>query len=136
MNAKPLEKETQEELPEVNEKCGKCGAPMVVKTGRYGRFLACSSYPECKNTRPLSLGISCPESECSGEIVEKRSKKGRLFYGCTNYPKCSFVSWDKPVNKACPNCEANFLVEKVSKSEESTLKCVGCKAQFAAADIS
>jgi DNA topoisomerase-1 len=128
-NAKPLQEDHQA-LGETDEKCEKCGSAMVVKSGRYGNFLACSAYPRCRSTRPIPLGVVCPEADCGGDVVEKRSKKGRLFYGCTKYPNCSFVSWNKPVNKRCPDCGASFLVEKASRSGEATLKCLTCKAGF------
>jgi len=95
--------------------CDLCGSPMVVKTGKYGRFLACSNYPDCQNTRPIGTGVKCPK--CGGELVERRSKKGRIFYGCENYPKCDYAIWDKPVNKPCPKCGFPFLVEKRSKGK-------------------
>ena len=98
-----------------DEICEKCGSPMVVKNGKFGPFLACSNYPACKNSRPLSLGIKCPVKDCPGEIIQKKTKKGKTFYGCSEYPKCSFALWDKPVKKVCPNCGAPFLIEKKSK---------------------
>jgi len=128
-NARPLEQADAEREP-TGQVCEKCGAPMVVKSGKYGRFLACSAYPRCKNTKPLTLGIPCPEPECDGEIVERRSKKGKVFYGCSNYPKCEFASWDKPVNRKCPQCGAPFLVEKVAKKKGLFLQCPNCKAEF------
>ncbi|GAB6094615.1 type I DNA topoisomerase [Desulfatiferula olefinivorans] len=116
--------------------CSKCGKPMLIKQGRYGEFLACSGYPECKNTQSAhadtgpgaSLGVPCPTSGCTGEIVEKQSKRGKVFYGCNKYPDCTFASWDKPVNQPCPRCGAPYLVEKTSKREGTYLKCVndGC----------
>jgi DNA topoisomerase-1 len=91
--------------------CDKCQKPMVIKTGRYGEFLSCSGYPECKNARPVPLGIPCPKD--GGDLVEIRSKKrgARSFYGCTNYPKCDFKVWQKPVNEPCPLCHFPFLVQ-------------------------
>ncbi|MGI5829095.1 MAG: type I DNA topoisomerase [Bradymonadia bacterium] len=105
--------------------CPKCSKPMIIKTGRYGRFLACSSYPECKHTQALSLGIACPKEDCDGELFEKRSKKGRVFYGCGNYPKCKYATWNKPTEQRCPNCQAANL-EEVSKRDESKLLCPNC----------
>ncbi|MDI3316487.1 MAG: type I DNA topoisomerase [Bacillota bacterium] len=100
------------ELPSepTDEVCDVCGRPMVIKHGRYGPFLACTGYPECKRTRPLleKVGVACPE--CGGELVVRRSRKGRRFYGCANYPRCTFVSWDRPVEGRCPNC-GGWLVE-------------------------
>jgi DNA topoisomerase-1 len=90
--------------------CDKCQRPMIIKTGRYGEFLSCSGYPECKNTRPIPLGVPCPK--CGGDIIEIRSKKrgARAFYGCANYPKCDFKSWQKPLPEPCPLCQHPFLV--------------------------
>ncbi|HID15655.1 MAG TPA: type I DNA topoisomerase, partial [Candidatus Atribacteria bacterium] len=105
------------------EFCEVCGKPMVIRHGRYGDFLACSGYPECKNTKPIlkKIGISCPKKGCNGEIVEKISKKGRKYYTCTNYPECDFISFNKPVNKFCPKC-GSILVEIKSKGKKY-LKC-------------
>jgi len=94
------------EPQETDEKCEKCGSPMVVKEGRYGPFLACSGYPECKNTRPLmdEDPVPCPMEDCDGKLLLRRSKRGRTFFGCNAYPKCEFTLWRQPVNKACPSC--------------------------------
>jgi DNA topoisomerase-1 len=125
-NTKPLESDENGEILS-DQKCELCGAPLMVKIGRYGKFLSCSKYPECKFTRPFSIGVACPQEGCNGYVVERKSKRGRIFYGCSNYPKCKFASWDKPVNEACPNCGAKFLVEKVNKSKGEYLKCIKCK---------
>ena len=117
----------QEEPKVSNEVCEKCGSPMVYKIGRYGRFLACSNYPTCKNTKAIPLGIKCPKPGCQGDIIQRRSKKGRVFYGCSRYPECDFVSWDKPVNSPCPNCGHSYLVEKYSKAKGNFLWCPECK---------
>ncbi|MFA5527545.1 MAG: type I DNA topoisomerase [Peptostreptococcales bacterium] len=94
--------------------CDKCGKPMAIKHGRYGDFLACSGYPECKNAKPLlkGTGVKCPE--CGEEIVERTSKKGRVFYGCGGYPNCKFVLWNKPTHLKCSNCNS-IMVEKKTK---------------------
>jgi DNA topoisomerase-1 len=125
-NAKPLEPNENGKIL-LDQKCELCGAPLMVKIGRYGKFLSCSKYPECKFTRPFSIGVDCPQEGCNGHVVERKSKRGRIFYGCSNYPKCKFASWDKPVNEACPNCGAKFLVEKVNKSKGEYLKCIKCQ---------
>ncbi len=125
-NTKPLEE--LEPPVETEYTCEKCGATMVIKSGRYGRFLACSNYPDCKFTRPIPVGVKCPED--GGEIVERRSRKGKVFYGCENYPDCKFAVWDKPVDKSCPKCDAEFLVEKHTKSKGDFLRCLTCKAEF------
>jgi DNA topoisomerase-1 len=106
-----------------DEKCEKCGSPMVVKTGRFGKFLACSAYPDCKTTKALTIGVKCPMPACGGDLVQKRTRKGRSFYSCSRYPKCEFALWDRPINKPCPSCQAPFLVEKVSKAAGSSVQC-------------
>jgi DNA topoisomerase-1 len=95
--------------------CEKCGGPMVIKSGKFGRFLACSNYPVCKFTKPLDIGVRCPQEGCGGMMVERRTRKGRTFYSCTNYPKCTYALWDKPVPEKCPQCGFPFLVEKQGK---------------------
>ncbi len=103
---------------ESDEICDKCGRKMLIKNGRFGKFLACSGFPICKNTKPFldKIGVSCPEEDCSGEIIRKKTKKSRTFYGCSNYPKCSFVVWNKPINKKCPQCNHILVLSKNKKS--------------------
>jgi len=125
-NTKPLEEQGPPE--ETGEDCPKCGSPMVIKSGRYGRFMACSNYPDCKFTKPIPLGVDCPED--GGDIVERRSRKGKVFYGCGNYPDCKFAVWDKPVDIHCPTCDATFLVEKHTKTKGDFLRCLQCKSEF------
>ncbi|MBI1820304.1 MAG: type I DNA topoisomerase [Nitrospirae bacterium] len=112
-----------------NEICEKCGQPMIIKVGRFGRFMACSNYPECKTTKALSIGVKCPREGCNGEVTQRRSKKGRVFYGCTAYPKCDFAVWDRPVPKICPQCQAPYLVEKVSRAGIK-VKCANKECQY------
>jgi DNA topoisomerase-1 len=88
---------------------------MVIKHGRYGRFIACSGYPECKTTKPITLGIACPESGCPGELAQRRSRRGRVFYGCSAYPVCKFVLWQRPVAEPCPKCQAPFVTERTTR---------------------
>ncbi|MGI6330401.1 MAG: type I DNA topoisomerase [Zhaonellaceae bacterium] len=104
-----------------DEICEKCGRNMVVKFGRYGKFLACPGFPECRNTKPFlePLGIDCPT--CKGQIVIRRSKKGRKFYGCSNYPDCDFVSWDQPTKERCPECGSMLFLK--SGKKENKLIC-------------
>ena len=126
-------------LDEITEKiCKKCGKPMVLKTGRYGKFLACSGYPDCKNTESVNsaghgkkTGVKCPEKDCTGDLVERKSKRGKIFYGCSNFPKCTFATWDKPIDKKCPDCGADFLLEKTTKKQGTVLSChtKGCGYQ-------
>ncbi len=105
------------------EICEKCGSPMVIKTGRFGKFLACSAYPSCKTTKPLALGVKCPMPDCGGDLVQRRTRKGRVFYSCNQYPKCEYAIWDRPVNRPCPSCQAPFLVEKTSKQAGTVVQC-------------
>ena len=113
----------------LDEKCPKCGGDLVIKKGRYGEFIACSNYPKCKYTRPITTGVKCPECH-KGELVERRTKKGRKFYACTNYPECKFIMNDKPINTECPNCKNPYIVEKYSKTEGTYLECPNCKTKF------
>ena len=112
--------------PEVlDEKCPKCGNPLVVKSGRYGKFIACTNYPECKYTKPFTLGIKCPDCQ-EGEFVELKNKKGRFFYGCSNYPKCKHISKFKPVNIVCPECNHPYMEERMNKEKQKYMKCPKC----------
>ena len=114
--AKAEEQLSGERIPvpeeETEELCDKCGRRMVIKSGRFGKFLACPGYPECKNTKPLVNKTSgvCPK--CGGAIVAKKSKRGRVFYGCESYPKCDFVTWNEPTAQACPNCGKTLFRKK------------------------
>ncbi|PRS45203.1 type I DNA topoisomerase [Bacillus sp. NMCC46] len=105
--------------------CEECGHPMVYKMGRYGKFMACSNFPDCRNTKPIvkDIGVKCPTCH-EGNIVERKSKKRRIFYGCDRFPECEFVSWDKPIERKCPKCE-NMLVEKKLK-KGIQVQCVNC----------
>jgi len=103
----------------------------VARNGPYGRFIHCARRPDCKFTKPFTIpGLKCPECG-QGEIAERRTKRGKTFYGCTRYPDCKFAVWDKPRLTPCPNCGAPFLVEKETK-KGSTLRCIKCKSTFAA----
>ncbi len=121
--------------------CDKCGKPMLIKDGRYGTFFACSGYPDCKTTLSTNsngsgekTGVDCPEQDCNGELVQRSSKRGKIFYGCSRFPDCTFATWDKPVAKECPECGAKFLVEKTTKKQGTFLTCntkgCGFKATF------
>jgi len=105
-----------------DEKCPACGAAMVVKRGRFGRFLACTRYPQCRTSRPVPIGVDCPLG-CGGQLAERRSQRGRTFYGCTRYPACAFVSWDRPRNEPCPRCGSSYLLEKHSPREGAVVGC-------------
>jgi DNA topoisomerase-1 len=105
------------------EPCPKCGNEMVIKTGRFGRFMACSDYPNCKTTKPISTGVTCPEKGCGGDILERQSKKGRVFFSCSNYPQCTFSLWTRPYPEKCPHCDHPFLTEVYTKEKGNYLKC-------------
>jgi len=112
----PVEEETTEET------CDKCQKPMVVKRGRFGRFLACSGYPDCKGTRPMSIGVACPDCK-QGFLTERRSFRGKVFFGCNRYPECRFVAWDRPLAEACPQCQSPYLLQKFSKRDGPWVGC-------------
>jgi DNA topoisomerase-1 len=107
--------------------CDKCGHPMVYKQSRYGRFIGCSGYPECKNIKKITLGIPCPQPGCDGELTENRSKRGRSYFGCSNFPTCRFVVWQRPVPAPCPKCGATFLTQRGGRGKR-WVQCVreGC----------
>jgi DNA topoisomerase-1 len=119
--------------PEVvpGEVCEQCGQPMVLREGRYGRFLACQGYPECKTTRPLTIGIGCPEDGCGGQLVERRSRRGKAYYACSKYPLCKFVLWNRPVPSPCPACGAPFLVERYARGRRLRRQCVRRACDYA-----
>ncbi len=99
----------------LDEKCPQCGNNLVLKTGRYGEFTACSNYPACKYVKQKTIGVKCPE--CSeGEVVERRSKRGKTFYGCNRWPDCNFVAWGKPIAEKCPECGSPYMIEKWLKA--------------------
>jgi DNA topoisomerase-1 len=110
-----VEENSESQKVETDVRCEKCGSPMIIKNGKFGRFLACSNYPACKSTQSIHTGVRCPQEECEGMIAERRTRKGRTFYGCTNYPKCTFALWDKPIPEKCPQCDYPFLIEKQGK---------------------
>lgn len=107
------------------EDCEECGHPMVFKMGRYGKFMACSNFPDCRNTKPIvkEIGVKCPKCE-KGNIIERKSKKKRIFYGCDQYPECDFLSWDKPIERKCPKCSEMLVEKKLKKGNQ--IQCVNC----------
>ena len=107
-----------EKKPDVllDEKCPKCGSQMATKHGRFGEFTACSSYPKCKYVKQKTIGMACPKPGCDGELAERRSRRGKNFYGCTNYPRCDFTAWNRPVATKCPECGHPYLEEKFLKA--------------------
>jgi DNA topoisomerase I len=129
--AKHLEKAEQEmEKVEIKdepagEDCDVCGNPMVFKMGRFGKFMACSNFPDCRNTKPIvkEIGVTCPKCQ-KGNIIERKSKKSRVFYGCDRYPECDFISWDKPLPRSCPKCDSMLVEKKLKKGIQ--VQCVEC----------
>ena len=124
----------KERIP-TEEVCEKCGSPMVIRWGRFGQFLACSRYPDCKNTRKLlepqkETGVNCPVEGCEGQLVERRSRKGRVFYGCSNFPSCKFALWDKPVPRPCPRCGSAYMIEKWQRGKGVMLYCPNQDCRF------
>jgi len=120
-------KPVEGEVEETDETCEACGSKMVVKVGRFGRFLACSKYPDCKQTKPFSTGISCPEENCGGNVIERRSRRGKVFFGCSNYPNCKFATWYRPVSKPCTQCGSPYMEERKTKARGAHLYCPKCK---------
>ncbi|MCI4137224.1 type I DNA topoisomerase [Bacillus vallismortis] len=118
-------KEVEIEPEYAGEDCELCSSPMVYKMGRYGKFLACSNFPDCRNTKPIvkQIGVKCPSCG-EGNIVERKSKKKRIFYGCDRYPECEFVSWDKPIERKCPKCGKMLVEKKLKKGIQ--VQCVEC----------
>ncbi|MEC1289262.1 type I DNA topoisomerase [Bacillus mojavensis] len=118
-------KEVEIEPEYAGEDCELCSSPMVYKMGRYGKFLACSNFPDCRNTKPIvkQIGVKCPSCG-EGNIVERKSKKKRIFYGCDRYPDCEFVSWDKPIERKCPKCGKMLVEKKLKKGIQ--VQCVEC----------
>jgi DNA topoisomerase I len=108
----------------LDELCPRCGANLVLKQGRYGEFTACTKYPECKYVKHKTTGVKCPkDADKGGEIVERKSKRGKVFFGCSNYPDCDFVLWNRPLDEKCPSCGAPFLVEKTTKKHGRQVLC-------------
>ncbi len=117
--------EIEDEVTDVP--CEKCGKMMVIKHGRYGKFMACPGYPDCKNTKAIvdKINVKCPK--CGGEVIRRKSKKGRVFYGCNQYPKCDFVSWNEPVEKKCPECDSLMVIKRSKKGNKIQCTNKECK---------
>jgi len=105
--------------------CEKCGSPMVIKRGRFGKFLACSAFPKCRNSRSLAIstGVTCPECK-QGELVEKKTRRKRVFYSCSRYPDCRFAIWNRPVPEPCPSCGG--LLTEAGKADGNRYVCLSC----------
>ena len=116
--------ELEAEIQYLDETCDKCGAKMQLRSGRFGKFIACSAYPECKNTRQIvkEIGVDCPRDNCNGKMLEKKSKRNRIFYGCSNYPDCDLTTWAIPTGKLCPECNEPLVWHKTKKLGQH-IKC-------------
>jgi DNA topoisomerase-1 len=121
----------------VDKHCPVCGKQMMLRNGRYGQFFACSGYPDCKHTESLDAangnnktGVNCPKPGCDGELVQRKSKRGKVFYGCSRYPQCDYATWDKPVNRSCPLCGGKILLEKTTKKEGTVHVCPDKKCKY------
>ncbi|MBK7254887.1 MAG: type I DNA topoisomerase [Ignavibacteria bacterium] len=128
--ALPLEQHDEKELDTAKKMvCDICGAPMQLKVGKYGKFYGCTNYPKCKGIKPVTLGISCPKCK-QGEILMRKSKRGRAFYGCTRYPECDFIANSMPVIQECKECNNGYLVKKSTKKDGDYLECPECKTRY------
>lgn len=130
-NTRPLEGEggqPQAEPEITDEKCEKCGSPMVIKRGRFGKFMACSQYPECKTAKPIPTGVKCPVD--GGDLVERKSKRGKAFWSCSNYPNCTYATWYRPLPQPCPKCSAPFIVEKWLKGGQRFHACLNKECDY------
>jgi DNA topoisomerase-1 len=130
---KPLKRDKVPDKP-TDEKCNECGAPMVIKTGRYGEFLACTRYPECKHTRPVPLGVKCPKCK-EGDLAERRTRKGRSFFGCSRYPACDFSTWYRPVPETCPQCGHVGVEQRSTKTRGAYRRCLACGHEFQTEEV-
>jgi DNA topoisomerase I len=129
---KSLKKQRAPDRP-TDEKCHLCGSPMVIKTGRFGEFLACTTYPSCKGTRAIPIGVKCPKC-IEGDLAERRTKRGKSFWGCVRYPACDFSTWNRPVVETCPECGWIGMEKKVNKAEGETRTCLRCKHKIVLAE--
>ncbi len=120
----PIEEDNSSEYE--GRKCPECGNSLLLKTGRYGKYLSCSNHPGCKHTEPVPTGVPCPEEGCNGELVEKKSRRGRVFYACNRYPECKYAVWNKPIDNTCPRCGFPILIEKNKKG----IWCPSCRKKI------
>jgi DNA topoisomerase-1 len=133
----PFEKNLEQKYQEIEKRkvvdektdeiCEKCGSPMIIKTGRFGKFMACSNFPKCKNTKHIenSTNVDCPECK-QGKILERKTRKGKIFFSCSRYPECKFALWDKPTGEKCPKCNS-LLVQ----TRDRKIKCSNKECNFA-----
>ena len=103
---------------------------MVILEIRNNRFLGCSRYPDCRNTKSLGTGVHCPQPNCEGELIERRTRRGKTFYGCSSYPNCTFATWDRPVARECGKCKYPMMVVRETKRKGVFYRCPQCRAEF------
>ena len=130
---KPLKRDKAPDRP-TDEVCAECAAPMVIKSGRYGEFLACTRYPKCKHTRPVPLGVKCPTCG-TGDLGERRTRRGRTFFGCSNYPDCDFSTWYRPVPEICPECGFTGAEQRSTKARGEFRRCLKCHHEFTVEEV-
>ena len=128
-NTKPIDEDFKKHEHLNGIICEKCGGEMIVKSSKYGTFLGCSNYPKCNNTKPISMEMKCPKCK-DGNLVERKTKRNKIFYGCSRYPDCDFASWDKPVDKKCDACGSDYMVEKYNQKIGKYLQCPKCKSKI------
>lgn len=124
-HAEAVMPEVKAEPEYIGRECPKCGKELMIRFGRYGKFISCSGFPECRHTEPWleKIGVTCPLD--GGDVVERRTRKGRIFYGCANYPECDFTSWKKPIGTPCPNCKGTLVI-----ANKNFAKCMDCEEQI------
>ena len=127
-NTKPIDAHDDNNRP-TGDKCPECGNDLIYKNSRFGKFIGCSNYPACKFTKSITTGVKCPECG-KGELAQRFTRKKRIVYGCTNYPKCHYATWDKPVNIPCPLGDSPFLLSKYTKTKGNYYKCPKCESEF------
>jgi DNA topoisomerase-1 len=128
-NAKPLPGSQETTDEPTGKSCPDCNNPLVIKRGRYGRYVGCSNYPDCRHTESLGTDIACPKTGCEGEIVEKTSRKGKLLFGCGRYPDCDYATWNRPVLYSC-ECGHYFVEQRSNKTRGSYYSCPECKNSY------
>ncbi len=133
-NTKPLPHEQEQTRHMTGMKCELCEGDLIVKGGKFGAFMGCSNYPTCKNTKPISIGVQCPKCT-DGYVIERKTKRKRVFYGCSRYPDCDFASWDKPVAQKCDTCGNSYMVQKFTQTRGEFLLCPSCKAEVAKEEV-
>ncbi|MEI7812291.1 MAG: type I DNA topoisomerase [Ignavibacteria bacterium] len=122
---KELSQDTKQEPEYTGEDCEKCGSRLILRKGRFGKFIGCEKYPDCNYIKPVTTGIKCPKCH-EGDVIERQSRKGKVFFGCSRYPECDFVAWDRPVNMKCLNKDSDYLEKKYNKKKGEYLKCPVC----------